>query len=128
MDVAEPRVAEIDAEDCVWCSYVDRLTVECWMNEEQGWRFACAQLISLLPLASQLERRDVSVGCWDYQALVEMKVSAWTDAQESARVERARTSELLRSDARLGKVQALERAQVWRLTYLSQLVPYSHPC
>jgi hypothetical protein len=48
-----------------------------------------------------------------------MKVSARKDAQESARVERARTFELLRSDARLGKVQALEQAQVWRLAYLS---------
>jgi hypothetical protein len=57
-----------------------------------------------------------------------MKVSAWTDGQESARVERARTLEPLRSDARLGKVQALERAQVCGLAYLSQLVPYSHPC
>ena len=57
-----------------------------------------------------------------------MKVSARTDAQESGRVERARTFELLRSDARLGKVQALEQAQVWRLAYLSQLVPYSQPC
>jgi hypothetical protein len=41
-----------------------------------------------------------------------MKVSAWTNAQESARAERARTFELLRSDARLGKMQALEQAQV----------------
>jgi hypothetical protein len=56
-----------------------------------------------------------------------MKVPAWTDAQESARGERARTLELLRRDARLGKVQTLERAQVWRLAYLSQVVPYSQP-
>ena len=57
-----------------------------------------------------------------------MKVSAWTNAQESARVERARALELLRSDARPGKVQTLERAQVWRLAYLPQVVPYSQPC
>jgi hypothetical protein len=54
-----------------------------------------------------------------------MKASTWTDAQESARVEMARTFELPRRDARLGKVQALERGQVWRLAYLSQLVLYS---
>ena len=56
-----------------------------------------------------------------------MKVPAWTDAQESARGERARTLELMRSDARLENVQALEQAQVW-LAYLSQVVPYSRPC
>jgi hypothetical protein len=57
-----------------------------------------------------------------------MKVSARTDAQESARVERTRALELLKSNARLGKVQTLEQAQVWRLAYLSQGVPYSQPC
>jgi hypothetical protein len=57
-----------------------------------------------------------------------MKVSGWTDAQESARVERTRALELLKSNARLGKVQTLEQAQVWRLAYLSQGVPYSQPC
>jgi len=44
--------------------------------------------------------------------MVERKVSAWTNAQKFSRVERARTFELLRSDARLGKVQALGQAQV----------------
>ena len=57
-----------------------------------------------------------------------MKVLAWTEAQESARGERARTLELLRSDARLGKVRTLEWAQVWRLAYSSQVVPYLQPC
>jgi len=72
MDVAEPRVAEIDAKECVWCSDVARLTVRRWMNEEQVWRFVCALQISLIevPLALQLEWSDAS------PALVEMKVSA----------------------------------------------------
>ena len=42
MNVAEPRVAEIDAEECVRCSDVAHLAVGRWMNEEQNWRFACA--------------------------------------------------------------------------------------
>ena len=42
MNVAEPRVAEIDAGKCVRCSDVAHLAVGRWMNEEQIWRFAGA--------------------------------------------------------------------------------------
>ena len=42
MNVAEPRVAEFDAEECVWCSDVARLTVSRLTNEEQVWRFPCS--------------------------------------------------------------------------------------
>jgi len=68
MNVAEPRVAEIDAEECVWCSDVAHLAGGRWMNERQVWRFASAEQISLIevPLALQLEwKSDVSAGCWD---------------------------------------------------------------
>ena len=68
MNVAEPRVAEIDAEECVRCSDVAHLAVGRWMNEGEIWRFASAWQISLneVPLALQLEwKSDVSAGCWD---------------------------------------------------------------
>ena len=65
--MAESRVAEIDAEECVWCSDVGHLAVDRWMNEEQGWRFACAWPMPLIEvsLALQLEWSDASAGCWD---------------------------------------------------------------
>ena len=42
MIVAEPRVAEIDAEESVRCSDFARLAVSRWMNEEQVLRFVFA--------------------------------------------------------------------------------------
>ena len=67
MAPAEPRVAEIDAEQCVRRSDVARLTVSRRMNQEQVWRFVCAQQISVIevPPALQLARSDASAGCWD---------------------------------------------------------------
>jgi len=128
--VGPPHVAQIDVTGCGWCSDVARLTAIRPMNEEQVERFAGVAQIFLSEMSQALrqESSDASAGCWDWLALVEMKVPAWTDAQESARGERARTLDLTKSDARLGKLQALEQAQVWRLAYLSQVVPYSRPC
>jgi hypothetical protein len=66
-NLAEPRVAEIDAEECVWCSDVVRLTAFRLVNEEQVWRFACAAQIFLIEMSPALRQEwsDASAGCWD---------------------------------------------------------------